>query len=255
MDLLILIFVILIGLSIGSFINVCIYRIPEGKSIVSPPSSCPGCGERIKAIDLIPVFSYIFLMGKCRNCGERISIRYPLVEILTAVLFAGLYLKFGLEIKTLIFAAIISILIMIFFIDLEHMIIPDGLNLLIALFGITLNIVYAGGNYKAAVLNMLFGLLLGGGLFFILGLIGAMGGGDIKLMAALGIVFGWKLLIPLMFLSFLLGGIIGIALIVLKIKKIKDMIPFGPYIAAASVITAFYGSEMVHWYMRSFMIY
>ena len=254
MSLFTLVFVIFIGLSIGSFINVCVYRIPVGRSIITPPSSCLGCGSKIKDIDLIPVLSYILLMGKCRNCGERISIRYPLVEILTAALLVGLYFKFGLEIKTLIFVAIVSILIMIFFIDLEHMIIPDGLNLLIALLGMTLNIVYSGGSYKTALINMLFGFLLGGGIFLILGLIGAMGGGDIKLMAALGIVFGWKLLIPLMFLSFLLGGIIGIALLVLKVKKIKDMIPFGPYIAVASVIITFYGSEIVHWYISRFFI-
>lgn len=255
MDLIIMIFVILIGLSIGSFLNVCIYRIPEGKSIVFPPSSCTTCGEKIKAWDLIPVISFILLRGKCRGCGEKISIRYPLIEMLTAALFATLLYKFGLEIRTLIYAAIVSILIVIFFIDLEHMIIPDGLNLLLALMGITLNIAYMGGNYKYALLNMLYGLLLGGGIFFILALFGAMGGGDIKLIAALGLVFGWKLLIPLMFFSFLIGGIIGIALLVLKIKKIKDMIPFGPYIAVSSVIIVFFGSNLVNWYLSRFLIY
>lgn len=242
----------LIGLSIGSFINVCIYRIPTKKSIIFPPSSCPGCLKKIKVFDLIPVLSYILLRGKCRNCGEKISIRYPLVELFVGFLFVLVYLYFGLSVKALIYSAIVSILVIIFFIDLEHMIIPDGLNLLIGVLGITLNMIYPIDNYKIILLNMLYGFFLGGGLFLLLALIGAMGGGDIKLMAALGLVFGWKLLIPLMFFSFLLGGIIGLVLIVLKLKSMKDMIPFGPYITVASVIILFFGSDIVNWYLSNF---
>lgn len=249
MNTVLLIFIFLIGLCIGSFINVCIYRIPLGKSIVFPGSSCPGCGNKIKAIDLIPVLSYIFLLGKCRNCGQRISLKYPLVELLTAVLILLLYMNFGISMYFFVYLTITAILIMIFFIDLEHMIIPDVLNLIIGILGITLNIFYADGNLKFTLLNMLYGFLLGGGLFFILALFGAMGGGDIKLMAALGLVFGWKLLIPLMFLSFMFGGVIGITLLALKIKKMKDMIPFGPYIVASTIIIIFFGSNIINWYL------
>lgn len=249
-----LIFIFIFGLVIGSFINVCIYRIPNGKSIIFPGSSCPACGEKIRTIDLIPVLSYILLRAKCRICREPISVRYPLVELLTAILFTALYIQFGLSynllIYLLIYAAIISILIMIFFIDLEHMIIPDGLNLAIGLLGIALNIVYPDVGYVHTAINMILGILLGGGLFFILACFGAMGGGDIKLMAALGAVFGWKMLIPLMFLSFVMGGLIGIILLVFKIKKMKDMIPFGPYIAIAGIITIFYGSNIIEWYLK-----
>lgn len=253
MDFLVILIVLLFGLCIGSFINVCIYRIPAEKSIVSPGSSCPKCGVKIKAVNLIPVISYIFLRAKCPDCGQPISIKYPLVEMLTGLLFVGLYLAFGLSLKAVIFAAMVSILIMIIFIDLEHMIIPDGLNLVIGLLGITLNMIYPVDGYKTTLLSMLYGFLLGGGFFFILALFGAMGGGDIKLMAALGLVFGWKVLIPLMFLSFVMGGIVGIVLILFKIKKMKDMIPFGPYIAVASIITIFYGSSILNWYLAGLL--
>lgn len=245
-----LIFVFIFGLVIGSFINVCIYRIPNGKSIVFPGSSCPSCGERIRAIDLIPVVSYILLRAKCRICREPISVKYPLVELLTAVLFTALYIHFEFTYSFLIYAAIASILIMIFFIDLEHMIIPDGLNLAVGLLGIVLNIIHPDTSYAYIAINMILGILLGGGLFFILACFGAMGGGDIKLMAALGVVFGWKVLIPLMFLSFIMGGIIGIILLVFKIKKMKDMIPFGPYITIAGIISIFYGTYIIDWYIN-----
>ena len=253
MDFYINLIILSLGLCIGSFINVCIYRIPISKSIVSPPSSCTSCGERIKAWDLIPIISYILLRGKCRNCNIKVSIKYPLIELLVGIMFLLTFIYFGFGIEFIIYSIIVSIFIIILFIDLEHMIIPDGLNVILAVLGLILNIVLKEDGYVTIGLDMLYGLLLGGGFFFILALFGGMGGGDIKLMAALGIIFGWKMLIPLMFLSFMFGGVFGIILLSLKSKGMKDMIPFGPYIVVASTIIIVYGQEIIDWYMSYYV--
>lgn len=249
-----MIFIFIIGLCIGSFINVCIYRIPREESIAFPASHCTSCEAKIKVIDLIPIFSYIFLRGRCRNCNEKISIKYPVVELLTGLLFLAAYLQFGNVFKLLFSLIFISIFLMIFYIDLEHMIIPDGLNAIIALLGVTFNIVFPIGDYKSTLISMGLGLLAGGGFFLILGLFGAMGGGDIKMMAALGLLFGFELTILLMFLAFVIGGIVSITFLITKVKTMKDMVPFGPYIAMAGILVLFFGTSILNWYMGVLMI-
>lgn len=253
MELLLYIVIFVLGLCIGSFANVCIYRIPNEQSVAFPPSHCTNCGERIKKRDLIPIISYIFLSGKCRNCSNKISIRYPLIELLVGMIFLLLFLNFGITIKFVLYSIISTILIIIFFIDLEHMIIPDGLNLLLGLIGITFNILYPKDGYISTLLSMLYGFLLGGGIFFLLALFGGMGGGDIKIMAALGLLFGWKLTIPLMALSFLLGGVVGVILLCMRSRGMKDKIPFGPFIAAGALIVILYGNNLISWYLTYYI--
>ena len=240
---------LIMGLILGSFLNVCIYRIPKRKSISFPPSHCPKCDEKLKPLDLIPIISYIFSKGKCRYCGEKISLQYPIVELLNALIYVLLYMKYGLSLYFFKYAILSSLLIVISFIDLKYQIIPDRLNLFCLVLGILFTLSY--GNIWLTV-NGTIGLFVGGGLFLLIAIItkGAMGGGDIKLMGALGLYFGWKYILLISFLSFIIGAVISISLLVLKIKNRKDYIPFGPFISIASIVTMLYGQEVMEWYFR-----
>lgn len=239
------------GLLIGSFLNVCIYRIPKGKSISYPPSHCPRCKERLKPIDLIPILSYIFNKGRCRYCGEGISPQYPIVEFLNGLIYLILYLRFGLTILFFKYAILASLLIVISFIDYKYKIIPDRLNLFCLCVGILFILLY--GN-KWLMLNSAIGLFTGGGLFLIIAVVtkGAMGGGDIKLMGALGLCLGWQYILLTSLLSFIIGAIISLLLLALKIKSRKDYIPFGPFISIAAIVVMTYGKELIQLYIQSY---
>ena len=239
---------LILGLIIGSFLNVVIYRLPNNKSIVSPPSSCGSCGHRLGALDLVPVLSYIFLKGKCRHCGERISIRYPLVELLTGGLFALLFWRFGLSFDFVRFAVLSCILVSAAFIDIDHRIIPDKLNL----FGIVTGLVFIFLPDSLTIKNALLGLVVGGGLLLLVAVIsrGAMGGGDIKLFAVIGLFLGLEKTIVALFLTFLLGGIAGIILIATKIKSRKDYIPFGPFIGIGAFIAIMWYNQLIIYYLK-----
>lgn len=252
--------VFILGLVIGSFINVLIYRIPLGKSIITPPSSCTGCGKRLTAIDLVPVFSFVFLKGRCRHCGAPISIRYPLVELLTAVIYIILFSKFGLSIPFAAYAFLMIILIAVFFIDIDHRIIPDELVIagiiggsLLFVYNIFLPLPEVFGNGKwwtpAA------GFFSGSGLLLLVAVLGsllyrtddAMGMGDVKLMAPIGLFLGWKLCLTALFISVLLAGVSSMVLILLRKKNRKDTIPFGPFIVAGTFITIMWGWGILFW--------
>lgn len=242
-------FIFLFGLMIGSFLNVCIDRIPIGKSIVIPPSSCENCGARLKIKDLFPVISWMFLGGKCRYCGESINIRYPLVELLTGILFALLFGKIDFEKVFLPYLILTSILIIITFTDLDHQIIPNKVNLFTFIAFITLNLFSGYVEWKDALL----GALIGGGFLYALALFtGAMGMGDVKLMTVIGFYLGWERTILTLFLSFTIGGIFGILLLVFRKKGRRDTLSFGPWIAMASYITMLIGPEIITWYMGLF---
>lgn len=245
----ILTLIFILGLTIGSFLNVCIYRIPEGESIISPPSSCGSCGTRLKPVELIPVLSWLFLGGKCRYCGESIATRYPLVELLTGSLFAVTYWRIGLDWTLIPYGILIATLITITFIDLDHQIIPNTINLfaLIVFLGSNLTLGYI--DWKEA----LIGSLVGGGFLFLLVVLSrgaAMGMGDVKLMAVLGLFLGWRSALLTLFLSFILGGLFGVLLLLLKRKGRKDAIPFGPWIALAATVSILYGNEILTWYIQ-----
>lgn len=241
-------FIFIFGLIIGSFLNVCIYRIPAGKSIVTPPSSCGSCGTRLKPIDLIPIISWIFLGGKCRYCGESIAIRYTFVEFITGLLFSVLYWRYGIDWVLLPYLTLTAILIAITFIDLDHQIIPNKINLF-ALGGfLVFNIILGYINWAVSLL----GALIGGGFLFLLVILSkgaAMGMGDVKIMAVLGLYLGWTSIILTLLLSFIIGGVFGVLLLALKIKGRKDAIPFGPWIAIAAFITIVFGSNILTWYI------
>lgn len=245
------IFIFILGTIIGSFLNVCIYRIPLKQSVAFPPSHCPRCGTNLKALDLVPILSYLFGGGKCRYCGEKISIQYPLIELTNGLLWVFLYLKIGLSIEFIEYAVLFSILVVVSIIDYYHQIIPDRINLFGLVCGVIFHIVtFVSFNN---LFQYFFGFLIGGGFLLFIAIItkGAMGGGDIKLMAVLGLWLGFKHTILALFLSFFLGGLISVFLILFKIKSRKDMVPFGPFIVLATMMTVFYGNDIINYYMMS----
>jgi len=242
----------LLGLIVGSFSNVCIYRIPRNESVVYPASHCPKCRTTIRPFDNIPVLSYILLRGRCRHCKSKISIRYPVVEFLTGLIYLTIYLIYGLSIQTLIYVILSSALIIITFIDLNEQIIPD----VISLPGIAIGFILSFFVPYISFINSALGVVIGGGIILVISLGGsviykkeAMGGGDVKLAAMIGAFLGWRYIIISLFLGFFLGALIGIILIMTKVKKREDVIPFGPFIVLGSLITLLWGERIISWYL------
>jgi len=245
-------FALITGLVVGSFLNVCICRLPKGESVVTPPSHCPRCDYRIRWYDNIPVLSYLLLRGKCRGCGMRISIQYPLVELLNGLLTLALFLRFGPTPAFLVLFLFCSALVVITFIDLEHQIIPDEISLPGIVVGFICSFFLSGHSW----LNSLLGILLGGGSLLLVAygyqwLTGkeGMGGGDIKLLAMMGAFLGWKSIPFIIFASSLVGSLIGITIMLVQKKDSKLAIPFGPYLAFGAVLYIFYGRQLIHWYL------
>ncbi|WP_075859416.1 prepilin peptidase [Carboxydothermus pertinax] len=245
-----IIIIFIFGLIIGSFLNVVIYRLPAGMSLIFPPSSCPSCGQRLKPQHLIPVISYLWQKGRCAYCGAKIPFRYPLVELTTAFIFCFIYLKFGLTILTLKYVLFAVFLIPLFFLDLENYLLPDKLTYPLILVGIFINIITRDLSWK----NLFFGVLTGFGVLFLLALVsrGGMGGGDIKLAAGMGAFLGFPFILETLFLAFFFGGLTGIILLVTKKKERKDLVPFGPFLIGAAFLTVFWGDEILKWYLKTF---
>jgi leader peptidase (prepilin peptidase) / N-methyltransferase len=242
------------GLTVGSFANVCISRLPKKESIVFPASHCPNCNKPIHAMDNIPLISYLLLKGQCRNCKQKISIIYPAIELVTGLLMAAVFYRFGFSWECLIFAIVVPALVIITAIDIEHQIIPD----VITLPGIPLGL--AAGSYLNGWLDSVLGLALGGGMFWLLaegyfrlrGKMG-MGGGDIKYIAAAGALMGWVQVLFIIFIGALAGGIFGGIGMGVKKLDFLSRIPFGPFLALATLISIFFGDPIVDWYLNTFM--
>lgn len=242
----------ILGAVVGSFLNVCIYRIPAGLSVVSPPSRCPKCEKRILWYQNIPIVSYLFLGGRCGFCRVRIPVRYALVEAMTGLLFVLVLYSFGLSWMTLVYWLFAAALVVITYIDLDHQIIPD----VISLPGIPIGFFCSFVIPWLPWLDSLLGILLGGGLLFVIAWLyevlakrEGMGGGDIKLLAMIGAFLGWKSIFPVVFLSSLSGSLIGVPLILLKGKDSRFALPFGPFLAIAALVYLFWGANIVHWYL------
>lgn len=255
-------FAFLTGLIIGSFLNVCIYRVPEGRSIVSPASRCPSCGTPIRWYDNIPVLSFLVLSGRCRACGARLSLQYPLVELLNALLYLLVLYRVGYDAVgvAIAYCILISSLLVIFFIDLRHQIIPDGITLPGTVIAIILGAAMLPDPFSPhQVLGLrasLIGALAGGGGFYLIAAAGrmilkkdAMGGGDIKMMAMLGGILGWKGVILTTFLGSLIGSVTGVTLIMWKGREWGGRIPFGPYLAVGALVSLLWGHELLRWYL------
>lgn len=236
------------GAAIGSFLNVCIRRIPAGESLVLPASHCPQCNYSIRFYDNIPIISYVWLQGKCRNCRKGISLQYPLVELLTALMALLLFWKFGLTLKLLFSFMFTCSLIVITFVDFEHQIIPD----IITLPGIPIFFLMAVFAMGISWWDAVLGLLIGGGILYAIALgyelirkAEGMGGGDIKLLAMIGAFFGWKSLFFILFVGSFLGAIVGLAVILSKGKDMKYAVPFGPFLSLAAISYIFWGDNFI----------
>lgn len=245
-------FAFLLGAVVGSFLNVCICRLPEEKSVVFPPSACPKCGSRISWYDNIPIISFLLLRAKCRSCKAPISWRYPLVEALNGSLTLLLFLKFGISPSFLALFIFCSSLVVITFIDLDQQIIPDQISLPGIIIGFAFSFFLPWNGW----LNSLLGILLGGGSLYLVAwgyekLTGkeGMGGGDIKLLAMMGAFLGWRSVLFIIFAASLVGSVIGVAAMLIQKKDRKLAIPFGPFLAFGAVLYIFFGRQIIYWYL------
>lgn len=240
-------FFFIYGLVFGSFYNVVGLRVPKKESIVSPPSHCTVCDRRLTAIDLIPVFSYVFLRGKCRGCGTKISVIYPLMELVTGVLFALSFYYLGFSIELAVALLFISMLVIITVSDIAYMLIPNKILLPFGISIALLRIVSPLAPWWDSFLGATVGFLV----LLLIAIVskGGMGGGDIKLFFVIGLVLGTKLALFTLFLAALIGSIVGIIHLRRTRQGRKTPIPFGPSIAAAAVISYFYGNLLVGWYL------
>ncbi len=256
----------ILGAVVGSFLNVCIHRLPRGESLIKPGSHCPKCGRHIRWFDNIPMLSYIFLKGRCRYCGGTISKRYFIVEFISSLLFLTLYMQFGLSINLLIYLVFTSSLVVMSFIDFEYRIIPDVLDCSGIVLGSLLSILHPAVHIRpqpwdrlftspaiASMADSLSGIILGGGFLIVLGILGraifkkeAMGFGDVKLLAMIGAFLGWQMVLLTIFISALIGSIVGI---ILKLKTSGSYIPYGPYLALGAIIAIFKGEKIILWYI------
>ncbi|MCR5302166.1 MAG: prepilin peptidase [Lachnospiraceae bacterium] len=245
--------ILVFGLLIGSFLNVCIYRIPKHENITTTRSHCMSCGNVIKWYDLVPVLSYILLKGKCRNCGAKLSIQYPIIELLNGLLYGLIFAVTGLSIKSVLIAALTSALIVIAVIDWRTYEIPFGLNVFIAVLGIADIAVKLINRDFSGVLDNLIGAVSVSGFLLILFVATkgrGIGGGDIKLMAAAGLLLGWKSII----LAFVTGCVLGsvIHLIRMKVSKQDHVLAFGPYLAVGIFIASLWGDRIINAYLSTF---
>ena len=251
-------FIFIFGAMIGSFLNVCIYRIPRNESIAFSRSKCVHCKKTIAWHDNVPFLSYILLKGKCRSCKQKISPRYLIVELISALSFLTLFVYFGFSAKFWVYSLLSFVLIAITFIDFEFQIIPDRFSVGGLFFGILISALVPSLHYaltwKASVINALLGALTGAALMYLTGTLGklafkkeSMGGGDVKLMAMLGAFLGWKMAILIFFLAPFFGSPAGIYL---KFRKKQDIIPYGPYIAMASFVAMIWGQDILKWIIR-----
>lgn len=250
MDVVYLIMFFIYGIVFGSFFNVVGLRVPKKESIVSPPSHCTTCDRKLGALDLVPVFSYLFLKGKCRGCGSKISAIYPFMEFVTGVLFALSFYKLGLGGELVIALLFVSLLVIITVSDIAYMLIPNKVLLpfAVVLFGARLFIPLEPW------WDSLVGALVGFGVLYLIAVVskGGMGGGDVKLFFVIGLMLGIVHTLLTLFLASVIGTIAGVILLKRAGKGRKTPIPFGPSIALAAVIAYFWGADFVVWYSNLF---
>lgn len=251
--------VLLAGLCVGSFLNVCIARLPRGLSIVVPGSHCPECKTPIRWYDNIPLLSVMWLKGACRRCATKISWVYPLVEFLSAALALATFIKFPAVMPWAIwFLLFIAPLIVVTFIDLEHQIIPDVISLPGIVVGLAAQIVLLPkGTIGASLAHGGLGILVGGGFLFLVSYTylklrkrEGLGGGDIKLAAMFGAFLGWEAILFILVVSSVLGSVVGLVVATIKRKGLTHAIPYGPFLVAAALLYLFFGHEILMWYLR-----
>lgn len=247
-----MVLIILLGLIIGSFLNVCIYRISRDESIFFPQSHCTSCGYSLKPKDLVPVFSYIFLGGRCRSCKEKISITYPLVETLNACLYLLIYLKYGFTLDFLKFCLFASLLIVIGFIDFETKYVYNST----VIFGVVSGVLFdmlIWVETKTMPWNYIVGAFIGFGVIYLIVILThGMGEGDIDIALICGLFLGVEGIVVALFIAIIIGGIVAGLILIFKLKNKKDEIAFVPYLAIGGIIASLYGSLLIEMYFKSF---
>ena len=241
-----------LGLAVGSFLNVCIHRVPLQTSVVSPPSRCPSCGYQLRWFDNIPVLSYVLLLrGRCRQCRAPISIRYPIVELVTMVVFLLHWWVFGWTALMVVRLAFACALIVLFAIDLEHHLLPNVITLPGIAAGLIVSAVFPPGLRDAAL-----GALIGGGVLWLIGEAyfrysgqEGMGGGDVKMLAMIGAFLGWQLVLVTLVLSSVAGAVIGMMVIALRRGDMKYALPYGTFLAIGALVASLFGDQIVAWYV------
>jgi leader peptidase (prepilin peptidase)/N-methyltransferase len=245
------ILVLLFGAVIGSFLNVCIHRLPREESVAWPASHCPSCGQSIATYDNIPVISYLILRGRCRACRTPISLRYPLVEAANAIAYVIVFWVFGFTVTACVYAALVSALLVVTGTDLSHYMIPDAVTLP----GIVIGLLCATLILPLGPADSMLGVLVGGGSLWFLAWVSpylfgkeGMGGGDIKLMAMVGSFLGWQPALLAIMIGSLLGSLIGSGLMVARVIRREQYIPFGPFLAVGSVLALLFHHPLFEWY-------
>ncbi len=246
-------FAVIFGLALGSFANVLIYRLPREESISHPPSRCPACGHKIRPIENIPVVSWVFLRGRCSQCGAKISWRYPLVELAGGALLAVAVALFGVSYASFAYGLLFIALLALVIIDIEHWLLPFSITIPIAIIGL----IGAIGFHLRSLADSLLGMATGFLVFFLLMVVGkaifkkdAIGGGDVVFGIMAGAYLGWKLTLMMVFLASFLGSLISIPLLLLGKEISGRQIPFGPFLAVGLVISLFAGDRMLDWYIH-----
>ncbi|MDI9570887.1 MAG: A24 family peptidase [Pseudomonadota bacterium] len=242
---------ILLGAIVGSYLNVCIYRIPRGESLVFPASRCPRCGSDIPWHDNVPIIGYLLLKGRCRHCRQRISGRYPLVEALSAALASAAYLKFGLSPALPAVFLFLAALIVIVFIDIEHQIIPHE----IVLPGIPVFLLAAVFTMGVSWRDSFLGIMVGIGVLYLIALYyeqitgnEGMGGGDVNLMAMFGAFLGWQSLPFILMIASVTGAAVGIFLMIRRGESLKYAVPFGPFLSLGAALYLFWGRDLAKYF-------
>jgi leader peptidase (prepilin peptidase)/N-methyltransferase len=241
----------LLGATVGSFLNVVVHRLPRRESLVKPRSRCPGCGLQVRALDNIPVFSWLALRGRCRGCGERISVRYPLVELMTAAVFAAVAMSRGLELELVVLLPFAAMLLAVAAIDLEHRIVPNRIVAPMAVYGVAASAVVRPGELPE--------LLIAGAAAFLALLLaavarpGGMGMGDVKLAGVMGLYLG-SAVAPALLAAFLSGTLVGVAIMIRAGKDArKQAVPFAPFLALGGLLGLLAGPELIDFYRDNFL--
>ena len=247
-EIILYVLVFLYGIIIGSFLNVCIYRIPEKENITTERSHCMSCGHKLAWYDLVPVFSWVFLRGKCRYCGEKISIQYPLIELLNGVGYVWIFATCGFNLTGILYALCSSALIVLSVIDIRTFEIPVGINIFILVLGVAEVIIEPAG--WAEHLIGMFSVSLFLYILYIITKGKGIGGGDIKLMAAAGLLLGVKLIVLSLILGCVIGSIVHITL--MKIRGKENVLAFGPYLSIGIFLSMIYGNPIIEWYFHFF---
>lgn len=242
---------VILGLAVGSFLNVCIHRLPRKASIIQPPSSCPSCGYVLRWLDNIPVVSYLMLGGRCRKCRTSISVRYPIVELATMAIFVLHYAVFGVDILLVPRLLFASGLIVLFAIDLEHHLLPNVITLPAIVVGLAFSTMLPPG-----LVDALVGTVLGGGILWLIGEayyrysgVEGMGGGDVKMLAMIGAFLGWKLVILTLVFSSFAGALVGLLVIAVRWGGMKYALPYGTFLSLAALVSSLFGTRIVDWYL------